>query len=92
VVQSPDVRLPIVADGNVLVEPYLGVAFTAVPEIIEPWLPAVYLLELFYWPQVDYSALQPGATFTVREGGSIVGFGVVRERIDPEPMPPVPER
>ncbi len=30
-----------------------------------------------YYPRVDYSALQTGVTFTVREGGRIVGHGVV---------------
>jgi len=36
-----------------------------------------YPLRLMYHPNVDYATLKPGATFTVREGGRIVGHGVV---------------
>jgi hypothetical protein len=31
-----------------------------------------------YWPNVSYDSLVPGATFTVREGPHIVGFGIVK--------------
>ena len=36
-----------------------------------------YPLRLMYYPSVDYAALRTGATFTVREGGHIVGHGIV---------------
>ncbi len=34
-------------------------------------------LLLAYYPAVEYEELLPGATFTLREGGSIVGYGEV---------------
>ena len=78
VVQSPDTREAAKSDQ------YLGVAFVSGPERIEPGCPALCLLVLVYWPTVDYDALQPGAEFTIREGRSIVGFGLVRERVEPD--------
>jgi hypothetical protein len=35
-----------------------------------------------YHPRVDYDAVCVGATFTLREGGKVVGFGTVMERRD----------
>jgi hypothetical protein len=34
-------------------------------------------LQFLYHPDVDYTALAPGATFTIREGHKVVGFGSV---------------
>ena len=42
-----------------------------------------FVLELMYHPDLPYSDVQPGATFTVREGGRIVGHGVVLSRTEP---------
>lgn len=39
-----------------------------------------YPIRLMYHPQVDCNSLVVGATFTVREGGRIVGHGVVVQR------------
>lgn len=55
---------------GVLFEPALSVTDTATGS-------GQYPLRLMYYPRVDYSTLQTGATFTVREGGRIVGHGVV---------------
>lgn len=83
VVQSPDVRMPVVVEGNRLVEDYLGVRFVDGPaEEVPPNSTATCTLELTYHPRVCYDALAPGATFTIREGGRIVGFGRVLERSD----------
>ncbi len=58
---------------------YLGVRFTGGPS-----LPAGKLgrfeFEAMY-SGVDYSALEPGAAITVREGGNIVARGTVIERV-----------
>jgi hypothetical protein len=35
-------------------------------------------LALMYWPNVSYDSLVAGATFTVREGPHIIGFGTVQ--------------
>lgn len=75
VVQPPDIRKCSPADD------YLGVAFLEAPDWIIAGEPARCLLELMYHPGVNYDALQPGATFTIREGGKIVGFGIVQRWI-----------
>jgi hypothetical protein len=41
-------------------------------------------LDLMYHPRVDYGAVQPNATFTIREGGKVVGFGRPVARSDAE--------
>jgi len=38
---------------------------------------------LVYFPEVSYSHVEEGATFTIREGSRVVGHGVVLERADP---------
>jgi hypothetical protein len=37
-------------------------------------------MELMYFSRVDYNAVREGATFTVREGAKVIGFGVVTKR------------
>ncbi len=55
---------------GVLFEPALSITNSATGS-------GQYPLRLMYYPRVDYSTLQTGVTFTVREGGRIVGHGVV---------------
>ena len=55
---------------------YLGVRFVAGPAP-SPGVPARFVLELMYHPQVCYEALRPGVVFAIREGGWIVGHGRV---------------
>ena len=82
VAQSPDVRSVQVVEGNVIADHYLGVRFLAGPMEPRPGDPVDCEMELMYHPTVGYEALQAGATFTVREGGKIVGFGMVQSRAD----------
>jgi translation elongation factor EF-Tu-like GTPase len=84
VVGDPKQRKAIVRDGNVLIEEYLGVTFLDGPEVIHPGDSFAAKLSLMYHPDVDYSAVVPGATFTIREGGQIVGFGRVTRRFSAE--------
>jgi hypothetical protein len=75
-------RHAVVASGNTLVEQYLGVIFWSGPEVLEPGESAAVWLALAYFstgPE-QYAGVVPGATFTVREGGQVVGYGEVRER------------
>jgi len=37
-------------------------------------------LALMYAPEVSYTGVEPGATFTLREGPEIVGYGLVLSR------------
>ncbi len=80
VVGDPMQRRPIVLDGNVCAEEYLGIAFHAGPDVVNPGDTCAVRMSLIYHPDVDYSAVVPGVTFTLREGGTIVGFGRVTER------------
>jgi translation elongation factor EF-Tu-like GTPase len=79
VVGDPDQRHAIV-ENRKGVEEYLGVSFGGNGRELAFGVPHDVTLTLAYHPNVDYAALQPGATFTIREGGTVVGFGVVKAR------------
>jgi hypothetical protein len=66
--------------GKTLTEKYLGVMFVGGPEGMSPGDSAEVSLALMYFPDDAYDEVQPGATFTLREGPLIVGFGVVLSR------------
>lgn len=55
---------------------YLGVRFVDGPQP-RVSVPDIFVLSLMHHPRVDYSALIPGAQFTLREGGTIVATGRV---------------
>jgi translation elongation factor EF-Tu-like GTPase len=69
-------------DGRTLIENYLGVRFTGGGDTMEPGQSYEVQLELLY-PDVDYRSLVSGATFTIREGGRIVGFGEIKKGVSP---------
>ncbi len=79
VVQPPHVRTAIARESG-LVEDYLSVAFLPRDGMIVAGRPERFTVELFYDHQVDYASLQPGATFTIREGPKVVGYGTVIRR------------
>jgi hypothetical protein len=66
-------------DGRTLTEQYLGVCFTGNGEVMTQGIEHEVSLLLAYYPAVEYEALVRGATFTVREGGKVVGYGEVVE-------------
>lgn len=86
VVGDPSQRQAIVSEGfiegmyldNIIQETYLGIAFQSGPENIEFNKPFLAELVLMYYPRPVYDSLVPGATFTIREGAQIVGFGTVK--------------
>ena len=80
VIGNPAQRKAVVGPGNELLEPYYGVAFAAGPKHVEPDVPCQVRMMLVYWPEVTYDPVVPGATFTLREGGRVVGFGEVTAR------------
>jgi hypothetical protein len=49
--------------------------FVGGPESIGPGESAELSLALMYFPEEDYSEIRRGATFTIREGPLVVGFG-----------------
>lgn len=64
--------------NNQSLEHYMGVHFEPALSVADPRTGSgQYPLCLMYYPRIDYSTLQTGATFTIREGGRIVGHGVV---------------
>jgi hypothetical protein len=78
VVGNPKQREALYAPNTRMgVEEYLGVAFAGQGERLTLNIPHKVTLWLMYFPQVDYAKLVTGATFTVREGGRVVGFGHV---------------
>jgi hypothetical protein len=81
VVGDPNQRKALLVN-NVAQETYLGVAFVAGPSNVVAGQSFIAELALMYWPNVSYDSLVSGATFTIREGPHIVGFGSVQS----EPM------
>jgi hypothetical protein len=66
--------------GNALTERYLGVMFVGGPDALNPGESAAVSFVLMYFPEEPYDEVKPGATFTLREGPLIVGFGTVLSR------------
>ena len=77
VVGDPSQRVALVDESGTSTESYLGVRFTGDGQQLTPGLEHEVQLQLLYVGRVDYSALVPAATFTIREGGRVVGFGSV---------------
>jgi hypothetical protein len=80
VVGDPNQRQAIII-GNVIQETYLGVAFISGPDKIISGEPFLAELVLMYWPHPVYESLVPGATFTMREGANVVGYGQVKKMV-----------
>ncbi len=67
--------------GNSLTERYLGVWVTDAPDELPPGQKSEVTLKLMYWPEEKYNDVRAGATFTLREGPNIIGFGRVLDSI-----------
>lgn len=80
VIGDPTQREALVGPGNVLLETYCGVAFSHGPDHIEPTVPYQVRMVLMYWPHEICNPVVPGATFTLREGRNILGFGKITGR------------
>jgi len=53
-----------------------------------PEMPRTSKLALMYYPEYPYEEVQPGVTFTVREGPLVVGYGVIQSRgMESFPLP-----
>lgn len=75
-------RKAILDENNYGVEEYLGISFFDGPEIIEPDVAIITKMVLMYFPENKYEKLIPNATFTIRQGAQVVGFGSVIKRIE----------
>ena len=88
IVMGPQTQRVAIRDGNRFTEIYLGVMFVGGPDTLEPGDTADVRLALMYFPEYPYEEAQPGATFTVREGSLVVGYGVIRSReMESFPLP-----
>jgi hypothetical protein len=76
-----------IAEGNRLIESYLGIQFCAEPSELKPGVTTAARFILMYFHDAPdlYRSVVPGATFTIREGPKIVGYGTVEARSD-EPL------
>jgi translation elongation factor EF-Tu-like GTPase len=83
VVGDPKQRKAIIV-GNEIQETYLGVVFLSGPDAVEAGEPFLAELALIYYPHPAYDSLAPGATFTIREGPKVVGFGEVKKLLRPD--------
>ncbi|MDP9126644.1 MAG: hypothetical protein M3N08_00080 [Pseudomonadota bacterium] len=79
VVDDPLLRKAAV-NGDKVPETYLGVAFFRGPHRVKAGEPITAVLDLIYYPQISYDALQPGSLFTLREGPRIVAYGTILSR------------
>ena len=77
VVQDSSIRQATYDDAGISNEHYMGVEFVAGPESADFEMPVRCKLRFTYYPRVDYTTACKGATFTVREGGRIVGYGTL---------------
>lgn len=80
IVIGPQSQRVAIRRGNICTETYLGVMFVGGPESMLPGENAEVSLALMYFPDEAYDEVKPGATFTIREGALIVGFGVILSR------------
>ena len=79
VVQDRDVRVAKLGKSSDARDEYLGVTFVEGPKEMAFGESARCTVALAYFPDVSYSKLIAGATFTIREGAQVVGHGVVLE-------------
>jgi hypothetical protein len=77
VLGEPSQRNAHVGPGNLVTEDYLGVWIQDAPDEWSPGQSAEVTLVLMYWPEKKYEHVRAGATFTLREGPNVAGFGHV---------------
>ena len=84
VVGDPNQRRAVLV-GNEIQEAYLGILFESGPTRVEFDESVFAKFYLLYYPHVAYEVVIPGATFTIREGARIVGFGrVIKLSVPPD--------
>jgi hypothetical protein len=95
VLQDRSVRKPKVGmrDGhsNHILDEYLSVAFWLGPDPVP--IGSSFPLTMYLWchPDPMYDGCIPGATFTIREGGKIIGHGEIKRRWTEEAPNQLPE-
>ncbi len=69
-----------------LKEEYLGAVLCDGPETVTFGEETVVKMLLMYYPRVSYSGVVRGATFTVRDGPKVIGYGTITAKWM-EPLP-----
>lgn len=82
VVGDPGQRHAILDSSGVSTEEYLGVQFVPAAIELAPGERSTVRMQLIFYPGCTYDRLTPGTTFTLREGGRVVGHGKVLQRDD----------
>lgn len=59
------------------IEEYLSVQFRPCQQTLHPGDTAHLILDLLFYPSIEYEKVKPQAEFTLREGSKIVGHGKV---------------
>jgi hypothetical protein len=85
-IEKPDGSKVLETSDKWIDEEYLGVSFDTAPDDVDLDHSFRAKLALMYWPNLKYENLTAGATFTIREGGTVVGFGEVIGWLPPEPL------
>ncbi len=89
VIGNPNQRQAVVI-GNEIQETYLGVAFLSSSKEVQFNESFLAELILMFYPHPAYESVIPDATFTIREGHIIVGYGKVKRflsNISPNDIP-----
>jgi hypothetical protein len=79
VIGDPGQRKPIVK-GTQITETYIGVVFTDGPNHIEIGKPQIFKMALPFWNESEFLPVVAQATFTLRAGPHIIGFGRIKRR------------
>ncbi len=82
IVMGPQSQRVAIREGNAYMEKLLGVMFVGGPDTLAPGESGQVTLALMYFPEYQYDEVTPGATFTLREGSKIVGYGAILTRSD----------
>lgn len=80
IVIGPPTQRIAATQGSTLTEHYQGVVFLDEFLTISPGEAQEVTLGLWAYPDNDYADVVPGATFTLREGPNIVGYGTIHAR------------
>ena len=82
VLGDPSQREAVIGPKNTIAERYLGVVVSDAPDELVPGESVEVALQLMYWPEEQYEGVVPGATFTLREGPTIIGFGTIGSQFE----------
>jgi hypothetical protein len=86
VLGDPSQREAIIKPDHTIDENYLGVWIVDSPDELLPEKLVEVEFKLMYWPEERYPGIAPGATFTLREGPNIVGFGTILSGFQSTPI------